>query len=413
MDNWSEPTKAATPAPWVRLPAEPGQASQMPATAPVAAPATLAIAEDVTAAMSKAASPRKAAPRPTYTLEMESSAMPTSSTPITTLSPEGPTSPSPPPPAPLAMDPSVSGDGSSMPSPLTIPQDVLAPAPASSVASPFRASRAAGVGRRIKLLLWGGYGSGKTLTALSFPRPLVLDLEGGAEIYEGSFAFDTLDPAAFGGAGANDWERVNAAVDYLLAHPGHGYETLVIDPVTVAWEACQDAWAAKFTRGRGEQAAGNKSGEFYEFQLSDWRPMKGAVKALFRKLKALDMHLVCTARAKPEYAEGQLMRRIGETFDGERNLPYAFDLVAHLSASPATPGRFRAVIGKMRNQILARAEYVYDGARGFAEILHAALRGDESAAAERICVKYEATLAEPMSYTPPATAGVASYSLEM
>ena len=42
---------------------------------------------------------------------------------------------------------------------------------------------AASSDRRLKLLLWGDSGVGKTTLALQFPHPAVIDLEGGTEHY--------------------------------------------------------------------------------------------------------------------------------------------------------------------------------------------------------------------------------------
>jgi hypothetical protein len=44
-------------------------------------------------------------------------------------------------------------------------------------ASPFQ--KAKSLDRRLKLFLWGDSGVGKTTLALQFPRPVVIDLEGG------------------------------------------------------------------------------------------------------------------------------------------------------------------------------------------------------------------------------------------
>ena len=48
-----------------------------------------------------------------------------------------------------------------------------------------------------------------------------------------------------------------------------------------------------------------------------------------RDLMALDMNVIVTARAKPEYdsSGGEMMKVVGETFDGEKTLAYWFDTV--------------------------------------------------------------------------------------
>lgn len=251
----------------------------------------------------------------------------------------------------------------------------LAPPPVPTM-SPFRASRkATGAAAcvKLKLFLFGEPGTGKTLTALSFPRPVVLDLEGGAEAYEDSFGFALLDRASFGGVETNDWDRLDGAVDWLLQHPAHGFGTLVIDPITVAWEACCDLWISRFLQHRPAGRQGHKH-EFYDLQPADWRHLKGSLKSLFRKLARLDMHIVAIAREKPLYAEGAMMRRIGETWDGDRGLAYYFDAVVRLEREGG--GAFRASVIKSRNLLLTYPAYTYAGALGFSGILAARLRGE-------------------------------------
>src|SRR3990167_6845138 len=101
--------------------------------------------------------------------------------------------------------------------------------------SPF--SPATDCQKRIKLFLWGDSGVGKTTLALQFPAPTVLDLEGGASLYGGSFSFDILS--------ASTANEVMDAIDWLLANE-HPYQTLVIDPMTVYWDALQRKWSEIF-----------------------------------------------------------------------------------------------------------------------------------------------------------------------
>ena len=70
--------------------------------------------------------------------------------------------------------------------------------------------------------------------------------------------------------------------------------------------------------------------EFYDFQPKDWMTIKAESKELIRRLIALDMNVIVTARQKVQYADGGFMRAIGETFDGEKSLPYLFDVVVRL-----------------------------------------------------------------------------------
>ena len=56
--------------------------------------------------------------------------------------------------------------------------------------TPFR--RAESLDTRLKVFLWGDSGVGKTTLSLQFPKPAVIDLEGGTDLYGDSFDFDVL-----------------------------------------------------------------------------------------------------------------------------------------------------------------------------------------------------------------------------
>ena len=181
---------------------------------------------------------------------------------------------------------------------------------------PFQ--KATAFDKRLKLFLWGEYGTFKTPLALQFPNPAVIDLEGGTDHYRNQFNFDLLKATAP--------DDIMEAVDWLLVNP-HPYRTLVIDPVTIYWDALQRKWADIFLK-RKKGGAGYKI-DFYELQPNDWRYIKGELNTLLRKLVALDMNIIVTARQKTRYKEGAFMEAIGETFDGDKSLPYMFDTIVH------------------------------------------------------------------------------------
>jgi hypothetical protein len=208
--------------------------------------------------------------------------------------------------------------------------------------SPFK--RAKTIEKRRKLFVWGDSGCGKTWFALQFPKPAVLDLERGSEEYGNRFDFDVLPVTT-----ADD---AMAALDWLATNR-HDYRTLVIDPITVYWEALQKKWSDIFlTRNKGGK--GFKF-EFYELQPRDWNIVKAELRHFIRKILALDMNVIVTARQKTQYADGGFMRAIGETFDGEKSLPYLFDTILQLRRSPE--GKFYAKTIKDRTGRLPAAEF--------------------------------------------------------
>jgi len=174
-------------------------------------------------------------------------------------------------------------------------------------------------GKRLKLFLWGDSGSGKTTLSIQFPGAAVIDLEDGTAHYSESFAFDVLK--------VTEADDITAAVDWLLRN-SHSYRTLVVDPITLFWDALQKKWSDIFLR-RNKGQKGYKF-EYYDMGPRDWMAVKAEFKAFIRKLIQLDMNVIVTARQKAQYADSGFMRVIGKTFDGEKSLPYMFDSILRL-----------------------------------------------------------------------------------
>jgi hypothetical protein len=214
--------------------------------------------------------------------------------------------------------------------------------------SPFQKARS--LEKRLKLFLWGDSGVGKTTLSLQFPKPVVIDLEGGADLYGEAFDFDVLR--------ASTADEVMEAVEWLLTRP-HAYRTLVIDPITVYWDALQKKWSDVFLR-RNKGSKGYKF-EFYDLQPRDWMTVKAEFKDLIRKLIALDMNVIVTARQKVQYADGAFMKAIGETFDGEKSLPYLFDTIVRLYRDEK--GRFLGECLKDRSNKLPAGAFEVSYAR--------------------------------------------------
>ena len=170
----------------------------------------------------------------------------------------------------------------------------------------LRARKPEAVTKRLKLFMFGPAGVGKTTAAIQFPNSYVIDCERGSENYDklitesGSAVFQTTDI-----------QEVIAEVKSLLTEK-HDYRTLVIDPITTIYndllDKCETQVGSDFGRHYG---AANKT-----------------MKRLANLIMSLDMNVVVTAHAKPEY--GQNLAKIGYTFDGWKQLDYWFDLVVEL-----------------------------------------------------------------------------------
>lgn len=194
-------------------------------------------------------------------------------------------------------------------------------------ANPFRPAEQ--VAPKVKCLVYGASGIGKTYLALTAPGPIaVIDTEGGTAFYAnrvgkgGLSEFDVLPTKTFA--------QVEQAVAYLRDNPGH-YQTLVVDPVTVLYETLQDAAQHRRAEVRRDAEA--------DLEMLDWQRIKRAYKRLMTDLVNLPMHVVVTAREGELTEERQNGRgkservRIGWKPDAEKSTPYYFDTVIRLVAA--------------------------------------------------------------------------------
>lgn len=173
--------------------------------------------------------------------------------------------------------------------------------------------------KRLKLFLFGPPGSRKTTSALQFPNSVLIDMERGSEQYTktitkaGSVVLETNNP-----------DEVMAEVKALLTEK-HGYRTLIIDPVTIYYQALQDKWSRIFEH----HAKTEKEKELQDFGMRYWGRVKGEYKAFLRMLLQLDMNLIITSHQKDIY--GPNMQKVGIGPDSMKGDNYVFDYVFRLN----------------------------------------------------------------------------------
>lgn len=183
--------------------------------------------------------------------------------------------------------------------------------------TPFEQARK--MEKRLKLLIFGDYGEGKTWLALHFPKPVLIDMERGADLYGDKFEYGVMRTTSP--------DEIYQAIQWLYTNR-HSYKTLILDPISVYWEAVQSKWQEIFMK-RNPTSRQNKI-DYWDMQFSDWGPPKAEFAKLLRLCGKLDMNVIVTAGIKPLYSSTELMKKIGDTFDGPKELPKFFDTTVRL-----------------------------------------------------------------------------------
>lgn len=158
--------------------------------------------------------------------------------------------------------------------------------------------------KRLKAMLYGLAGVGKTTAAISFPRPALIDTERGAEMDQ------YVDAIAKAGGAVLATSSFDTVLDQvrLLAVEEHPFQTLIIDPITVVFDDLAAAW---------EKRVGDEWSRHRTKATTDW-------KRLTSLLATLDMNVVWTAHAKNEWVNGEATGR--QTYDGPKGADFWVDL---------------------------------------------------------------------------------------
>jgi flagellar hook-basal body complex protein FliE len=202
-----------------------------------------------------------------------------------------------------------------------------------------RISKARQQETKIKALLYGKAGTGKTTSVLaSCERPvLVIDTEKGSSIYGGAFDFDlfeSLDPLDI----LQLTEEMLQAVAQGQQLP---WKTIVIDSGTVLYALIKQHALEKFRTV-------DKNPEKMKLDLDEWAYPKELLYKIINNLKKLPIHLYVTAHEAPNYLPNQIMK-VDPTNptrpDLEKRSEHEFDVIIHLEKKN---GKHKATVKKSR-----------------------------------------------------------------
>ena len=163
--------------------------------------------------------------------------------------------------------------------------------------------------KRLKCLLFGSAGVGKTTAAIQFPRPAIIDTERGTEMDQYVDAINARDGVVLR---TTSYDTIVDQVRSLITEE-HPFQTLVIDPISVVYDAIADAHKKK---------VGTQFSAHLVEAWSDW-------KRLTLLLSALDMNVVMTAHSKNEWLNGESTGL--QTWDGPKKSDYWVDLIIEVT----------------------------------------------------------------------------------
>ena len=195
--------------------------------------------------------------------------------------------------------------------------------------------------KRLKLMLWGVWGAGKTTAAIQFPNAAIIDTEHSTDEY-----MATIKASGSKVLHTNDVDEIQGQILTLLSEP-HDYKTLIIDSWTIVYEAIQEKWERKFI----QYAKDDKSRDMQDFGFRYWGRVKAENKALMRLLHRLDMNVILTCREKDKYeGDGNNQKKTGVQADGARgdlyDMTYSFHLEKRGDQRIAVLSKQRAEMNK-------------------------------------------------------------------
>ena len=163
-----------------------------------------------------------------------------------------------------------------------------------------------------KFMISGASGSGKTTFALNFPKPYLIDTEGGATGPQYRKKLIEVGGAYFGKEqGSQDFDAVNAELK-ALATTKHEYKTLILDSFSALYN---------FEAARAEEKVGNDFGK-------DKKEANRPTRQLMQWIEKIDMTIALICHKKDKWARkgGADLAYDGTTFDGYDKLEYFLDL---------------------------------------------------------------------------------------
>jgi len=189
---------------------------------------------------------------------------------------------------------------------------------------------------KIKMMVSGDAGVGKTWWSLDWPRPYLIDSEGGAVRRQYQDKLKKVNGVYFGHEqGSDDFETVISEIKNLCLEK-HPYKTLIIDSFSHLYllEAAE-----------AEEKIGSDFGK-------DKKAANKPTRQLMRWVNKVDMNVILIAHTKPKWSrKGNEIYQDGNTFEGYSKMEYDLDLFIEILS-----GHKNFIIKKSRIESLPQGE---------------------------------------------------------
>lgn len=167
---------------------------------------------------------------------------------------------------------------------------------------------------RLKAFIYGGSGTGKSYFSTQFPSVYYVDCEKGVQNSKYLNNISKNNGVVFQ---TTSFEELLNEVK-LLATEEHGFQTLVIDPITTIYSDLVDKEAELVKQLVLKRASGKtKIGE--EYQAANKK-----FKKFVNLLLDIDMNIIVTAHVKDKW-EGE--KAAGTTYDAYKKFDFMFDVI--------------------------------------------------------------------------------------
>jgi len=166
---------------------------------------------------------------------------------------------------------------------------------------------------KLRLFIYGEYGTGKTTTAIQFPDAYIMDLENGAIKEKYIDLLNDQNPNAVVYC-PHSYDDLIDEIKKLLTLE-HSFKSLVIDPLS---------WLYMHLKDQAEIFLSKNGKDGSEYGKNTARADKFMYR-LFQLIFRLDMNVIVTAQVKNKY-EGTMIST-GLTYDVSKKFGNIFDLV--------------------------------------------------------------------------------------